>query len=543
MKEGREESVRVTLGAALDDEGRRLDLVIARAWSGLSLLGLAGGIAVAAVWSRSLGLAVAAISVLLLAWFALVVFLFQKKRGGLRLHFAVAVVESAIPWVVLWVVTLVQGAPYALGSWLPPMLFCALIVASVVRLEPTRPLVIGASSALAFLALYFIVVRAALPSGMTEVPLYRSATQITRACSLLIAGALGMLVSRGLRRVIGRAESSVRARDLFGKYRLLGKVASGGMGTVHEALYCPEGGFERRVAMKRIHPHLAEQESFVEAFRREAELSARLVHPNVVQVFDFGRVEDTYFLAMEYVDGLTLLAFLWRITAANHRLPTWLCAHLGREILAGLHHSHQGVRASDGRPLRVIHRDLSPANVLLSKNGEVKITDFGVARVLYDAGAARTQSVAGHVGYMAPEQAKGEAFDERCDLFALGVVLWEIFAGQRLFQRENQTATLFALISEPVPKLSSLRPDLDPAWDDFFDRALAKHPDGRFSSAVEMAAALDNLQRPGGRRDADELAAWVERALGLASRKKSDRAEETATHVKSADDEPTSISP
>jgi eukaryotic-like serine/threonine-protein kinase len=534
-------AIREPLGVALDDEARRLDLVVARVWVLLGTVGLLGGLTAAAVLSKPLGLGAAGISLVFLAWFSLWAYLLEKKVAGRWLRFASTIVESAVPWIVLWMLVFVQSASYALGSWLPPMLFCSLIVASVARLEPMRPLAIGVSGAVAFLTLYFLVVRGALATGQVELPLYRLPTQITRALSLVLGGGLGVLVSRGLRNVIGRAESSARAQDLFGKYRLLEKIASGGMGTVHEALYCPEGGFERRVAMKRIHPHLAEQEAFVNAFRAEAELSARLVHPNVVQVFDFGRVGDTYFLAMEYVDGLTLLAFMRRITTANERLPTWLVGHLGREILAGLTHSHSGVRASDGTPLRVIHRDLSPANVLLSKNGEVKISDFGVARVLSDAGAAQTESVAGHVGYMAPEQAKGNPFDERCDLFALGVVLWELFAGKRLFQRENQTATLFALVSEPIPKLSSLRPDLDPGWDAFFEKALARNPDERFASATDMAEGLDRMQRPGGRRDADELKAWVERALGLAERKQSDRALETATHVRTVDDDPTSI--
>jgi serine/threonine-protein kinase len=537
----RRDPMREPLGAALDDEARRLDLVVTRVWAVLAAIGLLGGLTAAALLSKPLGLGAAAMGLVLLGWFALSAWLLSHRRASRGFRFASNVVESAIPWIVLGMLVWLQSAAYALGSWLPPMLFCALIVASVVRLDPVRPLAIGISSALAFLTLYFLVVRGALPPEQVDLPLYKTPTQITRALSLVLGGSLGLLVTRGLRNVIKRAESSARAQDLFGKYRLLDKIASGGMGTVHEALYCPEGGFERRVAMKRIHPHLAEQAAFVEAFRTEAELSARLAHPNVVQVFDFGRVDDTYFLAMEFVDGLSLLAFMRRVTAARERLPTWLVAHLGREILAGLAHSHSGVRASDGTPLRIIHRDLSPSNVLLSRNGEVKISDFGVARVLSDAEAAQTQSLAGHVGYMAPEQAKGERFDERCDLFALGVILWELFSGRRLFQRENQTATLFALVSQPIPALSSLRLDLDPAWDAFFEQALARDPERRFASAEEMAAGLDRMQRPGGRRDADELKAWVERALGLPERKKLDRAQETATNVRSIDDDPTSV--
>jgi serine/threonine-protein kinase len=352
----------------------------------------------------------------------------------------------------------------------------------------------------------------------------------------MVGGVLGMLVSRGLRTVIGRAESSVREQDLFGKYRLIRQVASGGMGTVHEALYCPEGGFERRVAIKRIHPHLAEQDSFVQAFRVEAELCARLVHSNIVQVFDFGRVGDTYFLAMEYVDGLTLLSFLRRMSGAQRVLSPAVVAYLGRQILGGLAYSHSGAIGTDGKPLRVIHRDLSPANVLLSTNGEVKISDFGLARALKDAASTRTRTVAGHAGYMAPEQAQGLPLDERCDLFGLAVMLWELLAGRRLFQRDNEATTLLALVSEPIAPISSVRPDLDASWDVFFERGLARDPVARFASAGEMAAVLDRVESPGGRADVALLAGLVDEALSLPERAPSRALDQTVRDPRPLDD-------
>lgn len=521
------------LGAALDDEARRLDLVVARAWIVFWLVALVGALVVAATVHKRIGLAAAAVAAVTGLWFFVAATLFVKGRGGRALSITNSVVESSLPWVALVLLLAVQGATYALGSWVPPMLFCGLIVASVVRLRPLAPLLIGISSALAFLVLHLLFVRHALPPETAGQPLYSLSMQVTRAGSLLFSGALSALVCRGLRDAIGRAGSSARAQDLFGKYRLLRRVASGGMGEVHEALYCPEGGFERRVAIKRIHPHLAEQPSFVSSFRAEAELCARLAHPNVVQVLDFGRVADTYFLAMEFVDGLTLGSLLRRLSLAERQVPEALVTLVGRELLAGLAYSHAGARGSDGRLLRVIHRDLSPSNVLLSRNGEVKISDFGLARALRDATSGITDHVAGHAGYMAPEQAKGEAFDERCDLFAVGVILWEALAGRRLFQRDAQATTLLALVADPAPPISALRANLHPAWDTFLSRALEKEPFRRFASAREMAQALDAIPT---RTESVDLGRWVTEATALSERRDPRTTDEVSTELMSPEE-------
>lgn len=518
---------------ALEHELQRVELAVIRVWQLLALLGLAGAVVAAIVLSFPLGVGTGVVAVALLGWASWV-----KRRidGGLhdaRIVWVSTLVESSLPWATLLLLVHVQGPAYALGSWLPPLLFAALIVASVARLRPVAPLLVGVSSAVAFLVLYFSVVRAGLPAAERAAPLFAPATQVTRAISLASAGLLAALLCRGLRATIVRAESGARAQDLFGKYRITRQIASGGMGTVHEALYCPEGGFERRVAIKRVHPHLAEQAEFVQAFRMEAELSARLAHPNIVQVFDFGRVESTYFLAMEYVDGLTLGAFLRRMFAAGVPLSPAIVARVGQEVLAGLIHSHEGARAPDGTPLRIIHRDLSPSNVLLSRTGEVKISDFGLARALYDAESARTKTVAGHVGYMAPEQALGQPLDPRCDLFGLGVVLWEMLAGRRLFVRENESVTLLAMLKDAVPPITALRPDVATAWDGFLERALGRELEERFASASDMAKALDAIEAPLGRAGADALGALVLSALELPDRR-SAVVHEAVTEVASA---------
>lgn len=512
--------IREPLGEALDEQLRAVELAVLRVWQVTAAVGIVFALVVAFTLSRALGLGTATVGAVLFAWFTLTASVVRRGKPAASFTMVSTVAESLIPWITLLLLVRVQGAGYALGSWLPPMLFAALIVAAVARLRPVIPLVVGLSSAAAFLTLYFVSARPALDASQIREPLFGIGMQLSRATSLVFAGFLGMLVARGLRGAIGRAESDVRSKDLFGKYRITRQIASGGMGAVHEAIYCPEGGFERRVAIKRVHPHLVEQPESIDAFRQEAELSARLVHTNIVQVFDFGRVGETYFLAMEYVDGLTLQSLLRRAFAANLPIPLDVVAHIGREVLSGLCCSHEEARGGDGSPLRIIHRDLSPANVLVSKSGEVKISDFGLARALRDAESARTKHVAGHVGYMAPEQVLGHPLDPRCDLFGLGVVLWELLAGRRLFLRENESATLFAMVTDPVPAVSAFRSEVDATWDRFLDHALERDPDQRFASASEMAAALDAMAPPLGRQGSEALARLVAVVLELPERRK-----------------------
>lgn len=501
------DALRAPLADALAVELGELDRRILRLWTGLVVAGIGVGLVTAVTASRPLGLASAAISAVFAAFFLGAEALSRRGRFPRALPLVVAVVEATIPWAFSLVIGLVQGPIYAMASWVPPMLFSALIVAQTARFRVVAPLVVGATGAIAHLLLYLFVVRPRLP---VDPPLFAQGTlQITRAMSLLAAGALGTVVGLATRRVIGRAEREVRAQDLFGKYRLVRHLASGGMGLVFEALYCPEGGFSRRVAVKRIHPHLAELETFVSAFRAEAELCAHLTHPNIVQVLDFGRVGQTYFLAMELVEGAPLSAIVRRQVRAREGLPEGVVARIGACLLAGLAHAHGGARDEEGKALHVVHRDLCPANVLLSAHGDVKISDFGVARALGDAAQGHTRSLEGHAPYMAPEQVRCLPFDERVDLFSVGVVLWELLVGQYLFRQSTEHQTLLAVIEATVPP-PSLSRAVDPAWDAFFARALAREPDDRFPTADAMRAALEAI--PGARATDDDLAALVAEA-------------------------------
>lgn len=466
--------------------------------------GLISSIVFAAISFR-LGVLCALASAPFTAWFFAAERWLASGRARRAFDLTTVAVESAIPWTFLAVMAVAQDRAFALASWVPPMLFCAQIVAATVRLRPRTALVAGLLGAAAYVALSFgpLAPLRASPLSATEI-----AMLVGRPATLLVVGVVGALVSAALLRVYQRAQAAARQNDLFGKYRLRRPLASGGMGTVIEALYCPEGGFERRVAVKRIHAHLAELPEFVDAFRREAELCARLAHPNVVQVLDFGRVGGSWFLAMEYVDGPTLDALMDHLAGGPPLAPP-LVAFVARELLAGLDHAHQGARADDGVPLRIVHRDLCPKNILVSSSGQVKISDFGVARALGRSALAHTR-VTGHAGYVAPEQASGTPVDVRADLFPVGVVVWELLAGRRLFVRDNEAATLNALMSETVPPPSSIRAGVE-AWDAVVAKALERDPERRFESARAMAHALDAIPDAHAETSPRDLAALVRR--------------------------------
>ena len=476
-------TIRHPLENALDRELRRMERVIVRAWLVLSLVGVVLALVIAATIERTLGLTMAAMAAALAALFGFSHWLMNHRPVGQPASPITFVIEGLVPWAFFVALALSQGAAYALASWVPPMLFATLIVAWVARLEPSAPIVVGVTGAATFLAVYFAVVHPHVPTGAAHSIIQDPPMQISRAFSLVVGGVVGSGVARALRSAIGQADRTVRREELFGKYRLLKKIGAGSGGSVHEAVYCPEGGFERRVAIKQLHPNLVSEQSFVDGFRAEAELGARLAHPNVVTIHDFGRSDETFFMSMEFVDGLPLSRLGHRAKLANVTFAPEIVAHVGRSVLRALDHAHEGVRDAAGHPLRVLHRDVCPQNILVSRIGEVKLTDFGIARVLGQASETSTRTIAGHEAYLAPEQIEGRA-SIASDLFAVAIVLWEMFTGERLFSRDNPAATLLAIMAASIPKTN------DAAWDAFFDRALAREPSRRFASAREMLDAL-----------------------------------------------------
>jgi serine/threonine-protein kinase len=291
----------------------------------------------------------------------------------------------------------------------------------------------------------------------------------------------------------GRTPEPTAQPTRFGPYELRWEIGSGGMATVHVASLPGPGGFEKLVCIKRIRPEMSENPEWIESFVNEAKLAALIHHPNVVQVTDLGCVDGTYYLAMEYIAGIDLLTVLRTAGRRGVLLPIVACAYLVRELCEGLSAAH---RQSDlrGRPLGIVHRDVSPQNVLVSYEGQVKITDFGVAKSRLGLLATNPGTVKGKPNYMAPEQARGEAVDARTDVFAAGILLHELVSGEPFYPVADP-ARLIALVRKKpsFAALSSLRDDAPPALDAIASRALAFEPSERFSDAEEMSLYLSEV--------------------------------------------------
>ncbi|MDP2344161.1 MAG: protein kinase [Deltaproteobacteria bacterium] len=280
----------------------------------------------------------------------------------------------------------------------------------------------------------------------------------------------------------------------YGRYILEDRLAMGGMAEIFRARTAT-AGFEKRVCIKRVLPHYLEDEDFVTMFRDEAKTAAKLQHANVVQVFDFGEVDDdgavSLFLAMELVEGCDLRKA--GEASRKKKIPFELgeVVQIGIDVCRGLHHAHS--LQENGKPLGVVHRDISPHNILLSRGGEVKITDFGIAKAAERATHTSTGIVKGKVAYMSPEQAEGKPFDHRLDQWALGVVLWELLCGERLFRGENDATILRKVLNVEVPEPTSLRADCPSGLEEIILRALQGAPSDRFADMRQMELALQRF--------------------------------------------------
>jgi serine/threonine protein kinase len=279
-----------------------------------------------------------------------------------------------------------------------------------------------------------------------------------------------------------------------GEYELLEKLAQGGMGEVWRARQRGPGGFERSVVIKRILPHLSDDKRFIEMFLSEARLSARLQHPNIVQVLNLGYDPSGYFIAIEHVSGHPLSKVIGAFDTQTPP-PVGLGALVVRDISRALAYAWE-LPGDDGRPLGLVHRDVSPSNVMIGFGGTAKLLDFGVAKALAHAPelnpATETGVLKGKLWYMAPERIAGEPFDHRADLFSAGVVLHEALTGWRLFDGAS-VSEIAAMMRKPVEPPSRLNPAVPPALDAICLRALATDPGRRFSSGRDLAAALDTV--------------------------------------------------
>ncbi len=279
----------------------------------------------------------------------------------------------------------------------------------------------------------------------------------------------------------------------FGKYRLVRKLAAGGMAQIYLATIDGPSGFSKTCVVKRILPQFANLEDFSEMFVTEAKVAALLNHTNIVQTFDFGQVGDQYYLAMEFVDGPSLDVMMRRAAKDGVALGVKLATHLGIPLCDALTYVQQ-MRLPSGEPLHLVHRDVTPGNILISRTAEVKLTDFGVVKTSVNSRSTTVGVLKGKFAYMSPEQLLQKPLDHRSDLFSLGVVLYEAATGRRLWKRSALGDLISAVTHEEVPRPTQFIPGFPPGFEQILLKALAKDPDDRYQSAREMMTDLDTFK-------------------------------------------------
>lgn len=277
----------------------------------------------------------------------------------------------------------------------------------------------------------------------------------------------------------------------IGKYQMIQKLATGGMAEVFLAKSAGPMGFEKSLVVKRILPHLATEPSFVDMFLSEARLAAQLNHPNIVQIFDFGEADDTYFIAMEYIDGVNLREVIRRAGAVGLALPLAFCARVISAACEGLAFAHDCIDPATNLPMNIIHRDISPDNILLSRQGSVKIVDFGIAKAAGMSPHTQTGVLKGKLAYMPPEQLRNEPLDRRADVYALGIVLYELLTGFKPFRASSEAALLQAILSEPEVPVEQRRSDVPEPLQRILSRAISKDREKRYPDCPSFQADLE----------------------------------------------------
>jgi serine/threonine-protein kinase len=315
----------------------------------------------------------------------------------------------------------------------------------------------------------------------------------------------------------------------IGRYRVVDDIGVGGMATVHLARMDGAGGFQKWVAIKRIHPHLVENEQIIKMFLDEARIAASISHPNVAQVFDLGSHEDTHWIAMEYLHGEPLREVLRHVMETGPALDAPLAARIIADAAEGLHAAHE-LRGKDGAPLNLVHRDVTPHNLFLTYDGVVKVVDFGIAKVTGRLSSTQAGTLKGKIAYMAPEQIRGRDIDRRTDIFALGVVLWELTTGRRLFRMDTDLETVERVQACVVPPPSSMAYDFPAQLESIVMTALRKNPDDRYQTARDFSRALQQyLMQSSQFVGPEEISAYVSELFG-------DRIRQRDAHLKWAAD-------
>jgi serine/threonine protein kinase len=273
------------------------------------------------------------------------------------------------------------------------------------------------------------------------------------------------------------------------RYRVVEKLESGGMAEVFRAESEGLQGFKKQVAIKRVLPHLSEKKKFISMFLDEARLSAQLSHSNCVQVFDIGVGDNAYFIVMEFVDGANLKAIAEAIKKSGRDFPVPLAALIALEICKGLSYAHE-MRDPNGVELHIVHRDMSPPNVLVTKYGEIKIVDFGLAKANSQLEKSEPGIIKGKFSYLSPEAAMGQEVDLRTDIFAVGIILWELLAGQRLFLGETDFQTVKKVQQAVVPSISNINKRVTPELERIINKTLAREPAARYQTARDLGMEL-----------------------------------------------------
>ncbi len=288
------------------------------------------------------------------------------------------------------------------------------------------------------------------------------------------------------------AHAPLRPGATLGRYTLLKRLASSGDAEVLLARASGAAGFEHHVVIKRMRQQPGQDPQAVNMFLDELRLAGSLHHHHIVQVHDAGREGDDYFFAMEYVHGEDLRKILKRVVELGEMVPLDHVVTIGIAIASALHHAHEQ-RTPDGQPLELVHRDVSPANVIVGYDGTVKVVDFGIAKAALRTVQTRAGTLRGKAPYMAPEQCAGRPLDRRADIFALGIVLWELVTARRLFKGVNDFMTMAAIVSGKVPPPAKIRPDLPADFEKIILRALSLAPEARYQTAEQMGFALEEM--------------------------------------------------
>jgi serine/threonine protein kinase len=280
--------------------------------------------------------------------------------------------------------------------------------------------------------------------------------------------------------------------EKLGQYQLIEKIAQGGMAQVYKAKTTDATGTERLVVIKRILPHISADPEYVEMLVDEAKIAVHFTHGNIAQVYDLGRVKDDYFIVMEYVDGKTFSQISKKLAERRQKFPLDILLYSFVEICHGLSYVHRK-KGADGKSLGVVHRDISPQNIILSYGGRLKIIDFGVAKAQVKEGKTESGVLKGKFAYMSPEQSRGDNIDYRSDIFSIGTLLWEMATGDRLFKRKSNPETIAAVQKAKFDLASAHRPNLPSDLDKIIKKALQRHPKNRYQDAADMAADLEKL--------------------------------------------------